>query len=389
MSFSVHPADIAGFAKLIGRAAEDMQEGVGYIDNKANEDGFDVEEGLIGQWWEDAYGNHTERVREVKGFLRKVGGLLEASAEELKKSAKYYQATDHEQAVKMDSTYPASKRGNPDGDHAPASAGDFRDANDARGKLKPLEADPSFFDAIGKAQNWAEGHAEEFQFNAAFKTFGTALDMLSPTAIVTEGCKLFFDFDPFGELASLVGGDWEGYLKCAGLWGNLGEFCRLVAANISHGTGSISITWTGNAADAACVYFEEIANLLDSAADSFDSLKANYAAVANLAYGMAESVKAGLMFISDLAIESFIEFMAGLAAAETGVGLIGTAAAWALVAKNALQAVEKYEKIVKAIDVAMMVSKAGYAECGRESAGMEAKVKKFPVPGKSYDNAVV
>lgn len=64
-------------------------------------------------------------------------------------------------------------------------------------------------------------------------------------------------------------------------------------------------------------------------------------------------------------------------------------AAWALVAKNALQAVEKYEKIVKAIDVAMMLSKAGYAECGRESAGMEAKVKKFPVPGKSYDNAVV
>ncbi|WP_406476954.1 hypothetical protein [Streptomyces platensis] len=222
MSFAVSPADIDGFAKLIGRAADDIRAGVSYIDNKANEDGFQVDQGKVGQWWQEAYGNHTERVQDAKRFLRKVAEILDASCGELKKSAKYYHATDCEQAAKMDSTYPGSKRGKPD-DLPSADARDFQDAHDARSKLKPLEADPGFFDVAGKAQNYAEGHAQEFQFNAAFKTFGTALDMLSPSALIAEGLKLIFDFDPFGEIATLVGGDWEGYLKCAGLWGKPGQ----------------------------------------------------------------------------------------------------------------------------------------------------------------------
>lgn len=94
------------------------------------------------------------------------------------------------------------------------------------------------------------------------------------------------------------------------------------------------------------------------------------------------------MIISDLALEAIIAFLAGTAAAETGVGLIGTVAAYAVVANRALKAVETYEHIVKAIDSGVSLSKLGYIECGRESASMEAKVKKFPVPGKSYDNAV-
>ncbi|MFI9260253.1 WXG100 family type VII secretion target [Streptomyces sioyaensis] len=389
MSFKVNAADIEGFAKLIGRASEDMHESLSYIDNEANEDGFDVQQGLVGELWQGAYGNHTARVQEVKSFLRKVRELLDASGEELKRSAKHYQATDQEQAAKIDSTYPGSKRGKPDDDLPSVNGGDFRDANDARSKLKPLEADPAAFDFAGKAQDWAQGHAEEFQFNAPLKVMGAGLDVFSPSALVMEGCKLLLGVDPFGEIAALIGGDWEGYMKCAGLWGNLAEFCRLVAANINHGNASISVTWTGNAADAACVYFEEIANLLDSAAESFESLKKNYESVASTAFGVSETAKWGLGFIGDWAIEAFIAWAAGTAAAETGVGLVGTAAAYAVVAKRAIDALKMYEHIIKAIDGAVSFVKLGYIEMGRETTAMQAKVKKFPVPGKSYDNAVV
>lgn len=217
----------------------------------------------------------------------------------------------------------------------------------------------------------------------------TALDLVSPSALVTEGLKLFFDFDPFGELAAQISGDWEGYLKCSGLWGNLADFCRNVAANVEHGTSSVSATWTGNAADAACVYFEEFGEILHSAAESFDSLKKNYEMVAHTVFGVAETVKGGLMLLSDLALEAFIAWAAGTEAAATGVGLIGTAAAYALVADRALKAVATYEKIIKAIDLAIVITRPLYAECAREGATMQAKIKKFPVPGKSYDNAVV
>ncbi|MFG2141583.1 WXG100 family type VII secretion target [Streptomyces sp. NPDC048650] len=387
MSFTVDPADIAGFAKLIDRAAEDMHAGISYIGNQANEDGFQVTQGAVGAIWEELYGNHTQNVQDVKRFLRKVSEILDASGAELKRSAKYYRDTDREQASKIDSTYPQSKRRTPDADLASGGSGDFRDANDARGKLKLLEADPSFLspDLIAKAQNWAEGHVEEWQFNGGFKSLGVPLDLLSPSAIATEGLKLFFNFDPIGWVATQIGGDWEGYLKCGELWGNLASFCRSVAANIYHGTSQIAVTWTGNAADAAFVYFEEIADLLNSAAESFDSLKENYEMIAYIVFGISDFAKTALSMVLDWALEAGIAALAGV---ETSSTIIGPIVAAAVVANRALKAIEKYKHIIDAIDHGLVLAKLGTAECGRESASMESKVKKFPVPGRSYDNAV-
>ncbi|MEU6576991.1 type VII secretion target [Streptomyces sp. NPDC046805] len=105
MSFKVHPDDLQGYGRQVGRAAEDMHQAQEYI-NKYGDLGVFTDQGLI--LW--ATGMHTQAMDEVKNVVSRVRTLLSASAEELAKSAEYYRTTDQQQASKLDATYPPSKR---------------------------------------------------------------------------------------------------------------------------------------------------------------------------------------------------------------------------------------------------------------------------------------
>uniref|UniRef100_J2K655 Uncharacterized protein n=1 Tax=Streptomyces auratus AGR0001 TaxID=1160718 RepID=J2K655_9ACTN len=89
----------------MARAAQDTGQGKEYV-HKNGDMGAVTGQGLI-LWMTNL---HPQAMDSVDKMLKRMSSLLDASAEELKKSARHYQQTDHEQASKMDGTYPASKR---------------------------------------------------------------------------------------------------------------------------------------------------------------------------------------------------------------------------------------------------------------------------------------
>jgi hypothetical protein len=105
MAFDVRPEDLEGFGRQVDRAAQDVQQAREYVDKHAGM-GLFTDQGLI-LWMT---GLHTQAGDSVRAVLTRLDRLLTASARELDRSAAYYRATDAEQASRLDSTYPSSKR---------------------------------------------------------------------------------------------------------------------------------------------------------------------------------------------------------------------------------------------------------------------------------------
>ncbi|MEV1077019.1 type VII secretion target [Streptomyces sp. NPDC050211] len=379
MGFRVEPDAIQGFSTLVGRGAEGATKAVEYTSNNAKIDTM-----VGGQLWDLVAGDHDSYVEAAKKALGKVQSVLTASQKELSQSAKYYRETDTDEAAKMDATYPGSKGGG----GAPSGGGngsDFADAQDAAAALKAPAGDSD-----NPLVKYAQGHADEYTMNPVQKTLGTVLDLGSPSTVAVEAVKLLFGVDIFGEINNWVLGDWNKYKDCAEVWGNLGSFCDAVAANLKKGTTNVGVTWEGNAYDAAKVYFDEFSKKLADFKESFDSLKTCYDQAAQMVFQLAEVLKAGVVFLADMAII----WMANMAAA-TAVnaipvgGQVASAAMFALAAAQAVMIIERYAALVKAFDATMMAITGLGAVLSTAINGFSA-ADGFPEASSAgYDNRVV
>lgn len=323
MGFSVEPGAIDGFSKLVGRAADGGARAVSYTTANAQ-----IDKSVGGEAWDLVAGSHDQYVSEAKKALEKVKSLLEASEKELTGTARYYRETDRGTAAKLDATYPGSKV--PDGASG-GDAQDFSDVSDAAGVLKP-PGDPS-----NPLVKYASGHADEYRMNPVQKTLGSVLDLGSPSAMAVEACKLLFDFDPFAVCTNWVFGDWNKYNDCSEVWGNLASFCDGVAANVRKGTQNVGVTWEGNAANAATVYFDEFTKKLAQIEETFKSLQSCYAQAAQMAFQFAEFLKSFLVMFCDLLVIWLVNLLAAQAVNAIPVG--GQAASIAMFALAAAQAI--------------------------------------------------
>ncbi|MGP4002260.1 hypothetical protein [Streptomyces sp. 8N706] len=104
MGFDVQPTDLEAYAKQIGRAAEDLEQAKRYCGEHS--DIGVSNEGLLNLFLT----THTATVQQVTATLMKTQEIVRSSGGEMAASAKYYRATDEENAAKVDATYPATKR---------------------------------------------------------------------------------------------------------------------------------------------------------------------------------------------------------------------------------------------------------------------------------------
>ncbi|WP_309052930.1 hypothetical protein, partial [Streptomyces sp.] len=148
-------------------------------------------------------------------------------------------------------------------------------------------------------------------------------------------------------------------------------------------------TWQGNAADAALLYFETLAERLDQAGEAFHGLEKHYQAVAQTVFGAAEVLKGQLVMISDIALQVAITAAAAGALTATGVGAIAGVAGGAVIAARITsmighwgRTVAIYEGVLNSVN-GLTMSAAGLIS------GVGADIKKFPTPGRSYDSPVV
>lgn len=384
--FKVEPAHLSGYGKQIGRAADDSREAVKYLKYAQVDDSFQ------GELWQKILGEHEVQLEKSRGALNGFARIFDSSSAELERSAKYYRSTDREQAQKIDGAYPS-------GDGLPAYSdgysgdpGDFHDKADAGGHLKAPDPDPSFMDHFKVLDNmkaYFPGHAEEFAYNPALKTFGTLLDVTSPSAWVMEGIKFVFGWDILGDISQWLVGDWQSYIDCAGAWDNLAKFCDAVSTNVSHGNYVLDASWNGNAADTAYDYFNALSEKLSGAKESFEELRDNYAMLSRAIFGFAEVVKSVIADILDWALEVGIAAAAAAAEASTGVGAIAAVANVALIANRAMKMFEAYEKLLEAYGLIMkgitLLFGVGCLAMSKSS----DEIKAFPVVGGGYNNPAV
>ncbi len=222
------------------------------------------------------------------------------------------------------------------------------------------------------------------------KTFGTALDLGSPSAMAVEASKLLFGFDPFGEVTNWVIGDWNGYNDCSDVWGNLAAFCESSATNLRKGNRTVGLTWDGNAADTATVYFEEFAKKLDQLHETFDSLKDAYARGAQLAFQLAEFLKGWLVLFCDALVIWMINMASAAAVNALPVGgQVASAAMFALAAAQALRIMKMWAEASIMFDTISQAMNLVALGISGAVAGFSS-VDGFPEVGRgSYDNRAV
>lgn len=350
MDFRVEPGAIDGFSKLVGRAADGGAQAVSYTGTHAR-----IEKTGGGDLWDLVAGDHDQYVSEAKKALEKVKGVLESSQKELAGTAKYYSQTDRDTAAKLDATYPGSKVS---GGDSGGDSQDFSDAGDAMDALKPPAGDSD-----NPLVKYGSGHVDEYQMSPVQKTLGSVLDLGSPSAMAVEASKLLFDFDPFGVVTNWVFGDWNAYNDCSDAWGSLASFCDVVAANVRKGNQNVSLSWDGNAANAATVYFDEFSKKLDEIRETFKSLQSCYAQAAQLAFQLAELLKSFLVTFCDMLVIWLVNLLAAQAVNLIPVGgQAASVAMFALAAAQAIRLMEMWAEAAQAFDkVAMAMSALGLA----------------------------
>ncbi|MFI9050218.1 hypothetical protein [Streptomyces sp. NPDC053427] len=372
MSFAVEPADLDGYAKLLFRASEDAGAGIDYMQKNCKL------EAAAGDIWQLIFTPHSEHMHDAKKCLEAFQRVLDASSDELKKSAKYYLSTDEEQARKVDATYPQSKpHRSGDAKAAKGPSSSFADKADASSRLKAPGGEDSYV---------ADWLAEAGQ-HPGEKIAGTLLDLASPSAMVLEFIKIMTGWDPLGDFLSWIAGDWESYLECAEVWGCLADLCGEISQNVKAGNIELDATWQGNSADSAYVYFDEAGGKLLELQETFTSLQDNYSRISGAVYAFAEFLKGLIVQVLDLGLNALLKKIAGDAALAAGpLGATVAAPLYAMVAADILRITKKWGDAMQMVDKVMKVVSAGAGVIEGTLAGTVKSVSDFPVPGKGYDN---
>ncbi|MBB1261239.1 hypothetical protein [Streptomyces alkaliterrae] len=389
--FKVEPDHLDAYAKQVGRAEDDMAAAGRYVQNNT---GIETS-GAGSTLWQHVVALHKEcSVHAQQAFVGYKDVLAQSSAE-LVRSATYYRMTDANEAAAVDRTYPTGKNG-PLGPNEFAAIGvvfpTFTDPEDAQECLK-ADPEPGFFEARWKGlvgDRWdAVMNNSDSALSTIGESVGVVLDLCSPTALINEGIKLIFNYDVLGSLAQLVAGDWDTFDSCAKAWIKLGVLCSAVGTNVDHGNRNLSVSWNGQAADTAYDYFNEISRKIKEAQEIFKKLHGCYEEVAREINAFINVLKAAMTTIGDIAIQVALEAAAGAAAAATGVGLVLTVGAAAIIAAQCARAAKIVDDTLDALNM-LYITINGARSSGQAGVVAEVEaIKKFPVPKREYDNQVV
>jgi hypothetical protein len=108
MEFEVEPNDLASFSRQIGRAVDDITAAQEYLQREGSIGTFST--GPISAIASIFGGGHDGVMENVRSALERMHLILDASKNEMSRSADFYKQTDEGEASRLDSQYPESKR---------------------------------------------------------------------------------------------------------------------------------------------------------------------------------------------------------------------------------------------------------------------------------------
>lgn len=211
------------------------------------------------------------------------------------------------------------------------------------------------------------------------------LDYASPTAWLNAAIHGMTGFDVLATLVQPISGDWE-RIGCYGdALGHMSACLGELAIQVQTHANDLSQHWTGNAADAAFVYFCETATALSRHSAVLQIADERYTALALDVWHMSQQLQGLLQSICDQAAVALIEMAAGTALVETGIGAV---------AGYSLAAIQ-IASIVRTIARAALIIQAANAAIGVSVAGLTGILKEFgdlggiPMPARAYQNPLV
>jgi hypothetical protein len=217
-----------------------------------------------------------------------------------------------------------------------------------------------------------------------FANVTQVLDYVSPTAWLNAAIQGMTGYDVLETLVQPISGDWERIGRYGDALGHMSACLGELAIQVQTHANDLSRHWTGNAGDAAFVYFSDTATALSRHAAVLQIADERYTALALDVWHMSQQLQGLLQSICDQAAVALIEMAAGTALIETGIGAV---------AGYSLAAIQ-IASIVRTIARASLIIQAAGAAIGVSVAGLTGVLKEFgdlgsiPMPARAYQNPV-
>lgn len=212
-----------------------------------------------------------------------------------------------------------------------------------------------------------------------------ALDYASPTAWLNAAIEGMTGTDVVGTIVRPISGDWERIGRYGDALGHVAACLGDIAIQVQSHALLLGARWTGNASDAAYVYFTDTATSLSRHAVLLQLADRQYTKLALDVWHLSEQLRGLVQSICDQAVVALIEMAAGTALIETGVG---TVAGYALAALQVAAIVRTIARASVIIQAAAMVISTGVATLGGILLEF-GDLDSVPVPAHAYRSPVV
>jgi hypothetical protein len=211
------------------------------------------------------------------------------------------------------------------------------------------------------------------------------LDALSISHWVNQIIKDVAGYDVIGTISNAFVGDWESFYKAGDAYGNLGQSLQALGQNVSLISSHMDQQWDGQAADAAFVYFRQLAAATIQQNVVLTQIEEKYHEAARAIWLLADMVGGLIKMMIDKAIIIGVSAAAGTALIETGVGAV---AGYGIATWQAIELVKKVN------DAALKIQAGGTAILGffsfiKTLAEQGGDLSKAPLPGQPYTSPVL
>lgn len=297
MAFSVQPAALRGYAKLLDGQVHQVEAMHSY---ERNEIDADISWGGLLTLLGDVY---PSMVFDLDESLSKAHGLLYESGRALADTATRYESTDHNSALRLDSTMPGKERGDVLPPEQREAALPFTPRRVPSGRLSP----PG-------------------EYSDQFRWQMDILDAvgMSITAFVRQVIVSLAGWDPFEPVMRDWTGDWAKMRSVADAWHDMRHGFEDLGVNLVQGAQDLADEWHGNAAGACLTYLQRLSGSMHWQAEFCRFI---YDRMVDAAEGAADMYKAASGLVSsaiDWAITAAVTAAAGTATIELyGIGVAG------------------------------------------------------------------
>ena len=240
-------------------------------------------------------------------FDRRAGLLWEcadSSAAGMRSAAAWYRETDTDNAGYLDTTYPPVSRdrlSTEDGEDLSPVAAQFKDVADPDAALNVQPGEKALMHRDGSGPN-GRHELDQPKESQIEETTRGIVDRTSAAWWLRQLLQSIFGFDPFDYIKEVYAGKWTDWGKCATVWRVCGDSVDAMRQNLAGVDEGLAQTWSGNAADGAMSYFQQLTTATSVESTAYHATHDVYMAITDVVYQGVQNTDDLVNFLIDTII---------------------------------------------------------------------------------------